>query len=514
MKKSTLLFSLFIALNTYGATRYVTPSGSGLLDGTSWANAYSGTSLQIAINASGINDEVWVATGTYLTTTTMDRTISFSMKTGVAIYGSFIGTETMLSQRDLSGGIMSILSGEIGAAGIVDNSYKVIYNQLVDSTAIIDGFEITGGNDNRPPSSSGNGLGGGIYNHGYELGGYCHPIVRNCVFTQNTASWGAGAFNNGYNGGTTEPTYLSCVFSQNHALIEAGGMDSYGVGGNASPTLINSIFYDNTSATNAGAMYAWGGNAGGNCNPILINCVFANNHAQNGYGGAFVSSNLDENGVTSSGSCTVTLQNCIVWNNTATAGMGTQFFIRGVGSQAIATYSDIDLIEQTPPHTISGAGTGNLNVDPLFTNINMGAGIDGTWMTNDDGMQLQSLSTCIDVGDNTGIALTDILSNNRIFNAIVDFGAYETITTIGISENDTFRGVTVYPNPSENIVNIDLASLKNVSINVTNLNGQVIFERKNINTKVYQFELDNSTGLYLIEIISNGKSQKSKLFLN
>jgi hypothetical protein len=428
MKFINTFILLLIVSELNAATRFVTPSGSGLMNGTSWANAFPGTSLQTAINTSAPGDEVWVAGGTYFPTATTNREISFSMRNGVSIYGSFAGTETQLSQRVWPGGLTSILSGEIGGAGIADNSYKVIYNQLLNSTAILDGFIIRDGNDNRSPTSAGNGLGGGVYNHGFNPGGFCHPVIRNCLFTQNTASWGGGAFNNGYNGGNTQPTYIGCVFYQNHALIEAGGMDSYGVSGNASPTIFNTIFYDNTAATNVGAMYAWGG-GGGNSNPVLINCVFANNRALNGYGGAFIADNLDENGITSSGSCTVTLQNCIVWNNTAT-GSSPQFHTRGTGAQVVATYSDIDLTGQNFPHIIAGPGTGNLNTNPMFTNIALGAGVDGNWMNIDDGLQLQNSSPCMNTGNNTGVALTDILSNNRIINSIVDLGAYEFNTIV------------------------------------------------------------------------------------
>lgn len=428
MKFINTFILLLIAIKINAATRFVTPSGSGLMNGTSWANAFPGASLQAAINISAPGDEVWVAGGTYFPTATTNREISFSMRNGVSIYGSFAGTETQLSQRVWPGGLTSILSGEIGGAGIADNSYKVIYNQLLNNTAILDGFIIRDGNDNRSPTSAGNGLGGGVYNHGFNPGGFCHPVIRNCLFTQNTASWGGGAFNNGYNGGNTQPTYISCVFYQNHALIEAGGMDSYGVGGNASPTIFNSIFYDNTAATNVGAMYAWGG-GGGTSNPVLINCVFANNRALNGYGGAFIADNLDENGITSSGACTVTLQNCIVWNNTAT-GISPQFHTRGTGAQVVATYSNINLTGQNSPHIITGPGTGNLNADPMFTNIALGAGLDGNWMNFDDGLQLQNSSPCINTGNNTGVALTDILSNNRIISSIVDLGAYEFNTIV------------------------------------------------------------------------------------
>ena len=146
------LFFIFFSKSGYAAICYVTVAGGLAGDGSNWANAYAGNSLQVAINASGPGDEVWVAAGIYKTTIGIDRTISFAMKNGVAIYGSFAGTETTLSQRVLSNGLTSILSGEIGVAGIADNSYHTISNTALNNTAVIDGFIIRDANDDRSPT--------------------------------------------------------------------------------------------------------------------------------------------------------------------------------------------------------------------------------------------------------------------------------------------------------------------------------------------------------------------------
>jgi len=511
MNKSVLFSVLFaaIATCTFGATQFVTPSGAGAMDGTSWANAFPGDALQTVIDASTTNDEVWVASGTYFTTTSTDRLISFSMRNGVTIYGSFAGTETQLSERDLSNGLTSILSGEIGVAGVTDNSYKVVYNQDLDSTAILDGFILEGANDDRNPTNSGNGLGGGMCNDGYASNGFCHPVVRNCIFRNNIASWGAGAFNNGFGGGNAQPTYLNCVFTQNHALIEAGGMDSYAVGGTASPTVINTVFYENTSATNVGAMYAWGG-SGGNCQPVLINCVFANNSATNGYGGAFIADNQDQSGGGSSGTCIVTLQNCILWNNTAT-GEGQQFYIRGTGAQVVATYSDIDMSGQSAPHVISGGGVGNIDLAPLFEDVALGAGLDGSWMTSDDGLQLQYNSPCIDAGDNNGVISIDLLSSNRIVNSTVDMGSYEYVPpTSGVDENSLKVEIGIFPNPTNDILNVSFLSegLNNLKLSIIDLRGNEVVNAFPVQggSELIDYQMDVSEfepGVYFLTISSD-----------
>jgi hypothetical protein len=160
-------FFILLSLHAHAIVRYVKPTASGTGDGSSWTNA-SGN-LQAMINASGSGDEVWVAAGTYKPTSGTDRSISFSMKNGVAIYGGFNGTETQLSQRNWRTNVTT-LSGDIGISGNnSDNSYSVIANEGINS-AIFDGFTVTQANST-PPTGDLNG--GGIYNVGSS------PTIRN-----------------------------------------------------------------------------------------------------------------------------------------------------------------------------------------------------------------------------------------------------------------------------------------------------------------------------------------------
>jgi hypothetical protein len=197
----TILYFLF-CFSTFSAfsqtIRYVSSTGANTdpVSATSWAT--STTNLQGAINSlSATGGEVWIANGLYKPTTMAgpdSQTVSFSMRPNVAIYGNFVGNETLFNQRPIlnmppgiSQSSSTTLSGEIGDPGSTsDNSYHVIYNAPgLTNTAILDGFVITGGNANGALYA--NFIGGGICNDGSGTGNFCNPTIRNCFFQANLA---------------------------------------------------------------------------------------------------------------------------------------------------------------------------------------------------------------------------------------------------------------------------------------------------------------------------------------
>ena len=187
------------------------PGAGGL--GTDWNHAGD---LQAVINFSSLGDQVWVASGLYTPGT--DRTASFVMKDGVAIYGGFVGTEAILSARVLTNPSSSTLSGEIGdPTSTTDNSTHVISNGPgLTNSAILDGFVITGGH-----ASVSNNNAGGMFNNGN--GGVCSPTVRNCVFSNNYARFVGGAiWNYAFSGGTSSPVLINCLFLTNSAFNSGG----------------------------------------------------------------------------------------------------------------------------------------------------------------------------------------------------------------------------------------------------------------------------------------------------
>jgi predicted outer membrane repeat protein len=193
---------------------FVYGTAEGEDDGTSWANAF--VYLQDALDAaaSGV-DEIWVAAGTYHPDlgggrTPGDKTESFELVDGVAVYGGFAGGENGHCERTDWEGNETILSGDIGTPVTqTDNSYHVVKGISIDD-AIIDGFTIS---DGYAYGSSPDCYGGGIYlsggsptiqncsiegNHAYYYGGgmYCtssSPVMVNCTFSGNTARRGGAS---------------------------------------------------------------------------------------------------------------------------------------------------------------------------------------------------------------------------------------------------------------------------------------------------------------------------------
>ncbi|MBN2046737.1 MAG: hypothetical protein JW750_02740, partial [Anaerolineaceae bacterium] len=337
--------------------RYAKPNAAGAGDCSSWDDACA---LQTALTGAVSGEQIWVMAGTHVPTTGSDRTAAFQLKSGVAVYGGFAGTETSLSARNPAVNV-TILSGEIGALGAADNSYHVVKGGWTDSSAVLDGFTITGGHaDDDPSANDGGGMynfngspklsnliitgnsagsGGGIYNE------YGRPSLSDVLIVNNSAVIGGGMYNNscdaaltnvrillnsasaGWGGGVynniSSPTFSDVTISGNSA-VSGGGM--YNSRGNVS--LVGVTISGNTATSGSG-----GGMFNYFSNPTLSNVTISGNFAQTGRGGAMLNMDqsfpaltnvtlngniaaIDGGGITNLDDSTVILRNVILWGNT------------------------------------------------------------------------------------------------------------------------------------------------------------------------------------------------------
>jgi predicted outer membrane repeat protein len=250
--------------NLPSTTWYVNDASTGANTGQSWANAF--TDLQTALKDAKSGDQVWVEQGRYKPTAGTDRTVSFVLDAGVAVYGGFAGTETQLSQRDPATNVTT-LSGDIGRVGAsYDNSYHVVRSSGLDQTAVLDGFTITAGNANG--ATGDHNVGGGMYND------HSSPTLTNVTFSSNSATHNGGGMYNSH----SSPTLTNVTFSRNYAHDGGGGLyNAYG----SSPTLTNVTFSSNSATYNGGGMHNYTSSS-----PTLTNVTFSGNSAGEG-GGMF-----------------------------------------------------------------------------------------------------------------------------------------------------------------------------------------------------------------------------------
>jgi hypothetical protein len=536
MKRLLLLFCLMPMLVSAQIV-YVTQSGAGAANGTSWANAYADTQLQTALNTVPVGGQVWVAAGTYLPTYQMDgadaRTKTFYIDRNIKVYGGFPATGSPTMANRNPGAYLTVLSGNIDFSGDND-AYHVMYLFRLPSTAIVDGLLFTKGR--ATGSTNVLQLGAGIFNDGGGSGNSSNPTIRNCIFVENTARSAAGIFNEGRNGGVASPTIANCSFFLNtvnsngaaiyniatgvgaqsnpqitdcrfigNAAGNLGGaiMNQVGVQGTVSPIIKNCEFSNNTAtrptgAPGGGAIFLYvetGGKADGlieNCTfqnnstrfaggaifiqcedatskPVVRNCKFSNNTATDHGGGVARLASFDSDAnnystevaprfencefqgnhatfggvvhtAANGGVCKPSFVNCTFYNNTATNYGGALSNNQSTGAQAETSVqnsifygnnaptaknisiqtvtsfalSHSSLDEAACPAGVTNCGTGNVyNVDPLFADAANG------------NLRLLGCSPLLNVGNNAANLTTKDLDNNTRKTSVIDMGAYE-----------------------------------------------------------------------------------------
>ncbi len=408
---------LFFSINCDASIIYVKQNAGG--NGISWANAYG--SLQSALNAAANGDQVWVGQGTYYPTTTSSQDSSFYLKNGVAVYGGFVGTETLLSQRADTSGIRTILSGNLGNG---NHSKHIVYGLgTLDSTSILNGFTISGAVLNLTGTDVIGG-GAGMYNEGspslsniifrsnsltiyanivdVPFGGgagmctkFGNPVLKNIVFNNNTVNYNGTVSMTVAGGGgglyvdSGNVQVINVRFDSNSAYGYSGFGGGLFTTGTGTTTVINALFTHNAAATGSNGIQG-AALCISEANATVTNATFCNNYDNALWEGYTISNYYG----------TLVMQNCIVhcsypniYNIFNTGTLTTNYcYLNG-------TY----------------AGTGNINSSayPLFADTTHG------------NYSLMPCSPALNAGYNAyNTVATDLGGKPRIYGAI-DMGAFE-----------------------------------------------------------------------------------------
>jgi hypothetical protein len=89
--------------------------------------------------------------------------------------------------------------------------------------------------------------------------------------------------------------------------------------------------------------------------------------------------------------------------------------------------------------------------------------------------------------------------------------SFKAATNVGVSGNNFGNALTVYPNPTNGELSIDLGSTyNNVSVIISNALGQVVQSQNFSNSNVLQIKISGEAGVYFIEVNSGGKKSTIK----
>jgi hypothetical protein len=461
MKKSTFLFLTSLSVNIVCSQIIHIPDDFA--------------TIQSGINSAEAGDTILVAPGEYF------ENINFSGK-NIVVCSNFA----------MSGNVGDIETTIINGSNPVnpDTSSCVLIVSGEDSTAVLQGFTVTGGNGTRWEDEHGPGLfyteGGGF------LIQYSSPTIKNNIIRNNkainvpagTISAGGGAIRSG----DGNPHILNNLIVYNQGRYGGGIVLNY-----SGAEIKNNIFAYNTGGEDYGGGGLWFLSNG--TSPIILeNNTIVYNHSALGGGGIRLWSSQAQ------------IRNNIIWGNTAVSAPQIQ------GNTGTVTYCCVQG---------GWTGTGNLDTEPLFATSNF---------------ILDETSECVDAGnpdplyddpedpDNAGFglypAMGTVTNDMGVFGGPGCIQLPEIVTSVPQNSAESGRKISILGNPVSD-GNIVLKSLVDseltFSVKLKELTGKLIFGQRVILGSldlvcIYSGHL--SEGLYIIQIeYSDNSKQAEKLIV-
>jgi len=287
--------------------------------------------------------------------------------------------------------------------------------------------------------------------------------------------------------------FIRGKIDNNKEILEAGwngsALSSSGLQ-NQTPNIINmeSVVFsnNNTSRTSLGI-------AEGYLN--ITNCTFVNN-----IGGQEVNYQ-DANFLTLGDNVFVTIKNSIIdYSDNGLPDINSSW------SNNYTITAENTLFTKAIPTEITNPGNNLANTNPLFVDKTNG------------NYNLQPNSPAIDVGDNSFLVLSptlDAVSNNRIYNNIVDLGALEYQGFVSVTQQNKNAQFVLYPNPAESEVFLEFEEYQKGTLAIYDLNGKNVFTLKHIEVdknKPLKINVETfASGIYIIQWVGSQFEASVKL---
>ena len=397
-------------------TYYVTSEATTPAAGTSWETA---TTLSDALTKAKAKDQIWVEAGTYRG--------SFSLKSGISLYGGFEGTESSPEERAIDSDKayrmthQTILSGDVNKDDEVDgvnlifpanhsrddNATHVLTIDLAPTQqsgnnnterTVVDGITFKGGH-----ADQANEYGGGIYVTGNNNGGGVY-IIRRCFFLENYATRGGALY-----------VTTGVVNTADECLIDRCGF-------------FNNAAGERKDADNkGGAIYLAGAGT-------MVNCAVFNNEN----GGIYLANSAAK------------VINSTVTRNTASGIDGTGHEVRNTviwGNSTLSSDNARPNFQNCayPEANAEGANSGtnvylaaknNEENGPHFSSPSLKTGFDTDFTLNENNRyplwtwEPMEATPLVDAGDNGAYDATeygnvDLNGDPRIQGNTIDIGAFE-----------------------------------------------------------------------------------------
>jgi len=308
--------------------------------------------------------------------------------------------------------------------------------------------------------------------------------ISNNIISNNSAFSGGGIY---FNGNVS----IRNNFISNNSATYGGGISCDNSTNN---TNISNNILSNNSASYGGALYC---TAGGSL--IITNTTMANNQAVDG--GAVYFDNYYP-----------TLRNTILYGNTASMS-GAQVFLKNENCDPDFYYCDVQggtsAFGFGSGYFYTGIYQNNIDTIPAFMAESAGSGSGYNGLAAD--WSLQSDSHCINSGDPNGTyPVADLAGYPRVFNGIVDLGAYEFQGYVGFNSIHDQDNLIIYPNPVIDYLVIE--NQQKSTLEIINNKGQIIKTIPNDLPKTRIFLGDLPSGGYMLKVIT-GKNVTVERFI-